>query len=100
MDEPFVIWSFEHDAWWRPKRWGYTRELAEAGVYSAEESRSIVARANLITVNEQAIPLEQAARFVPPASFCCPWCRRRSFNPHDIRERYCGACHAFTEDDR
>jgi hypothetical protein len=28
-------------------------------------------------------------------SFTCPRCGRTSYNPHDIRERYCGACHSF-----
>jgi len=42
----FVIWSIEHNAWWRPHRWGYTTELSEAGLYSAIESAAIVANAN------------------------------------------------------
>jgi hypothetical protein len=33
------------------------------------------------------------------ASFVCPHCGAESFNPNDIRERYCGRCHQF-EDDR
>jgi hypothetical protein len=31
-------------------------------------------------------------------SFICPRCGRESFNPNDIRERYCGACHQFIDD--
>lgn len=95
----YVIWSFEHDAWWQPGGWGYTRDLDEAGHYSPVEAARIVAQANLITVEEQAIPLEDAAQFHPPPSFCCPRCRRRSFNLNDIRERYCGACHRFVDDE-
>jgi hypothetical protein len=30
-------------------------------------------------------------------SFTCPVCGRTSWNPIDARERYCGACHGFTE---
>ena len=32
-------------------------------------------------------------------SFICPHCGAESFNPNDIRERYCGRCHAFIVDD-
>lgn len=28
----------------------------------------------------------------------CHTCRRISFNPTDVYERYCGACHVFHED--
>jgi len=27
--------------------------------------------------------------------FVCPSCHRISFNPTDLAERYCGACHVF-----
>lgn len=29
-------------------------------------------------------------------TFTCPWCGARSANPNDVREGYCGRCHAFT----
>jgi len=95
MSDRFVIWSYEHEAWWRPAWWGYTRDLAEAGHYTANEAEHIVRRANLITVNERAMSVVEAQTFVPEPSIECPRCRRRSFNPNDIRERYCGACHVF-----
>jgi hypothetical protein len=28
----------------------------------------------------------------------CPFCHRVSYNPRDIRENYCEACHRFRED--
>jgi hypothetical protein len=31
-------------------------------------------------------------------SFTCPRCGRTSHHPDDVRERYCGACHEFTDD--
>lgn len=31
-------------------------------------------------------------------SYRCPFCGRQSANPHDIANRYCGACHAFPDD--
>ncbi len=30
-----------------------------------------------------------------PESTTCPQCRRTSYNPNDVRERYCGACHQY-----
>ena len=29
--------------------------------------------------------------------FTCPRCFRVSYNPNDIRERYCGACHQWAD---
>lgn len=34
----------------------------------------------------------------PEASITCPRCGRESFNPTDVAERYCGACHQFHRD--
>lgn len=27
----YLIWSYEHNAWWKPNRWGYTTNIKEAG---------------------------------------------------------------------
>lgn len=40
-----------------------------------------------------------AARQEDPPSFTCPRCGAVSFNPNDIRERYCGRCHVFVDGD-
>ena len=40
----FYIWSFEHNAWWRPYSAGYTDHLDEAGHYTSEEAGEIVTR--------------------------------------------------------
>src|SRR5258708_31588843 len=32
-----------------------------------------------------------------PEPFVCPRCGASSHNPHDIEERYCGACHTFVD---
>lgn len=37
----FLIWSNEHNAWWRPNSRGYTDFAKAAGVYSFEEARGI-----------------------------------------------------------
>lgn len=91
----FHIWSIEHTAWWRVGGFGYTTELVEAGHFSEAEARRIVTGANIVQVNECAIPVACATI---RASYRCPRCGARSFNPHDIRERYCGACHVFEDE--
>lgn len=45
-DTRYVIWSFEHNAWWRPGRMGYTQWLVEAGQYSEAEAQEICVQAN------------------------------------------------------
>lgn len=34
----YLIWSNEHNAWWRAGRAGYTRELDAAGRYGRDEA--------------------------------------------------------------
>lgn len=46
--------------------------------------------------NEECIVLGQEVL----TSITCPRCGRRSYNRNDVRERYCGFCHAFHEDMR
>jgi len=38
----YYIWSWEHQAWWRPAKAGYTRRAHEAGKYTYEEAAEIV----------------------------------------------------------
>jgi hypothetical protein len=59
MSEPlFLIWSIEHNAWWRPERCGYTLRAAEAGRYPVSEANLIVTLANRFAFNECIVPLE------------------------------------------
>ena len=62
---PYVIWSFEHDAWWRPGRMGYTKQLAHAGHYSQTEAEQIAADANRYAkeIHQQAMPLHRAQEY-------------------------------------
>lgn len=45
-DRKYLIWSNEHNAWWRPGRCGYTDHRSLAGRYTLEEAIEIVDRAN------------------------------------------------------
>ncbi|HWK10849.1 MAG TPA: hypothetical protein VNR64_12400 [Vicinamibacterales bacterium] len=63
----YLIWSIEHDAWWRPGERGYTRTLTEAGRYAEPRARAIVQRANMVRTNECLIPLAAAGLSDQPA---------------------------------
>lgn len=43
MTKHFLIWSIEHNAWWRPDECGYTKRNDQAGVYSQEDAERICA---------------------------------------------------------
>jgi len=42
----WLVWSFEHKAWWRDNYSGYTKDRKEAGRYSFDVARTIVKMAN------------------------------------------------------
>jgi hypothetical protein len=42
----WLVWSIEHDGWWRQKHDGYTGLLADAGRFSFEEALEICTPAN------------------------------------------------------
>lgn len=75
-DERFVIWSIEHQLWWRADWRGYTATLDAAGIYSAAETRRILERANTIDVNECAIP---ATRLPLARCVIGEYCARHQF---------------------
>ena len=60
LPEPWVIWSFEHDAWWAPHERGYVLELAQAGRYTKARALEIEAHANVVRPNELALSLAHA----------------------------------------
>jgi hypothetical protein len=63
-EDVFVIWSFEHDAWWGPDRTGYTRDLSQAGRYTEADASLIMLRANHLHLNELMMRLKEAQMFV------------------------------------
>ncbi len=44
--EKYLIWSNEHNSWWKPYSYGYTNSIQEAGRYSLEEAMEIEKDAN------------------------------------------------------
>ncbi|NOU05324.1 MAG: hypothetical protein HOO99_03995 [Hyphomicrobiaceae bacterium] len=55
----FLIWSNEHRAWWKPGRCGYTADIAQAGLYTAEAANAICEDA---TMNWHQAPNEIPVR--------------------------------------
>jgi hypothetical protein len=45
-DEPVMIWSHEHNAYWRPNGCGYTVRVGGIGIYDRSEAERIVASIN------------------------------------------------------
>lgn len=40
-DEPYLVWSNQHRAWWRANSAGYTNDVTQAGRYERAEAISI-----------------------------------------------------------
>lgn len=45
-DQKWLIWSFEHDAWWGKNHRGYVTNIKKAGRYDYVEALEIVEGAN------------------------------------------------------
>lgn len=58
MNDKWLIWSIEHNAWWAPKRNGYVEDVREAGQYSYDEAIEIVQKANQYITMELLPPNE------------------------------------------
>lgn len=55
----YLIWSFEHDGWWK-RGSGYTRGHADfegAGRFTHDEALSICRKANVVGLEEAMLPL-------------------------------------------
>lgn len=71
-----------------------TSEVIDPGLLAAERERIALAiEAAYAAAIETAAGI---ARTGPPPSITCPRCQRTSYNPGDIANGYCGACHDFT----
>ena len=52
MNTKWLIWSTEHQAWWKPNQFGYTRNIEKAGHYSYNEAVKICKSANNFVTDE------------------------------------------------
>lgn len=53
----YLIWSFEHNAWWGWGRRGYVHKIGAAGLYTQDEAIEICEDANLAGLNEAMVPV-------------------------------------------
>lgn len=51
-ERDWLIWSYEHAAFWQPRECGYTRDVSGAGLYAEAHARMIVENANIPGRNE------------------------------------------------
>jgi len=63
MKTKFIIWSNEHQAWWRGGYCGYTDRKSQAGFYTLDEASRICFTANKgqsfdALPNEMMFPIE------------------------------------------
>lgn len=61
-EEMYVIWSYEHNGWWKPGEWGYTHDLREAGRYPEERAKQVISGANSHGQINEALILISAIR--------------------------------------
>lgn len=54
----WLIWSLEHEAWWKPGKSGYTRNVLEAGRYTQLEAIEICHEANLYSEQLEEVMLQ------------------------------------------
>jgi hypothetical protein len=60
--EEWLVWSYEHNAWWGPNHCGYYTDLGSAGLYTEPEAKHIEYSANRGGErNEEARPLSRYA---------------------------------------
>ena len=68
----FVIWSWEHQAWWAPNRQGYTELLAQAGHYTFEEAADLTV-GHIPAGEEVAMRLAEAQQRGRPQMYKPAW---------------------------
>jgi hypothetical protein len=66
--EPWLVFSWEHDAFWRPNRCGYTRFIEKAGRYSRKEAEAICKSADFRAFSEP----KRDDPDTPPPEICFP----------------------------
>lgn len=62
----YLIWSYDHNAWWRPNECGYTERIEEAGRYTASTAGRIVTSSIFL---ERVAIIEKVATDQGPPKF-------------------------------
>jgi hypothetical protein len=57
----YLIWSEEHQAWWRANATGYTRSIYQAGRFTQAQAHDIVKSANAFLDPSMDPPLNEIA---------------------------------------
>ena len=60
----YLIWSYEHQGWWRPEQQGYTKDTKDAARYDYWAAQQICFKANEHSTTIQGVPESEAASFV------------------------------------
>jgi hypothetical protein len=66
----WLIWSYEHAAWWCARSFGYTKDINQAGRYTRTEAMRICDNANRYSteIQERAVHVAEVASFNPRAN--------------------------------
>ena len=65
MKKKWLIWSIEHNGWWKANSSGYTRLVINAGRYNYEAALQIVTGANYAIYNRQGVTPNEAMCLAP-----------------------------------
>ncbi len=72
----YLIWSFEHNAWWGPGECGYVEDADAAGHYTQDRAMEICRKANIPAIHEAVVPLpEMRAPAKRPTTYVGGWRR-------------------------
>lgn len=72
MTKDYLVWSNEHDGWWKSGGWGYATGLADAGLFTREEALLICRNAlptagHLGRISEIPVRLADVEEFIKGA---------------------------------
>lgn len=56
----YLIWSIEHQAWWKYRARGYSKNVADAGLYTLEEATRVCLDANRFRAEKPEQPPNEA----------------------------------------
>ena len=64
MKDEWLVWSIEHNGWWKSNHNGYTQVRSEAGLYGYEGAKNIVKTANQYCIDSPKEAMVRADSFV------------------------------------